>query len=127
MLREIQSVKQNRDELFRRWFEDDFFDLFVWYDQQEKISGFQLCYEKCRDEHALTWREDCGYALDRIDSGERSVWETSTPVLLPSNDLPPEKVIETFVARSEAVDPQLVEFVVQKISEYAREMSEEES
>jgi len=66
MLAEIQPVKQHQDDRFRRWFADDYFDLIVWYDERQEICGFQLCYEKSRAEHALTWRADAGYAHHRI-------------------------------------------------------------
>ena len=118
MLREIRPVKQHKNEFFRRWFEDDFFDLIVWYDERRKFSGFQLCYQKARDEHALTWLEGKGYDHHRIDSGERSVWETKSPVLAAALGFPREQIIENFIERSSGLEREVVEYVVQKIEAY---------
>ena len=119
MLREIKPVKQHEDNLFRRWFEDEFFDLIVWYDQRQEIFGFQLCYQKSRNEHALTWLEDSGYAHHKIDTGEQSVWETKAPVLIADGVFPRQQIIESLLERSNAIDPTVVQYVVQKIEEYA--------
>jgi len=117
MLREIGSVKQHPDGPFRRWFEDEFFDLIVWYDRQE-IFGFQLCYEKSKDEHALTWLKDRGYGHHRIDTGEQSVWETRSPVLIADGAFPRQQIIERFLESSSAIDPIIMRHVVQKLEEY---------
>ena len=114
MLKEIRALKQHQDGLFRRWFEDDFFDLIVWYDQRQEIFGFQLCYEKSRDEHALTWREDRGYGHHRIDTGEQTVWETSAPLLIAAGPFPRQDIIESFVERSTAIDSKVVRYVLQE-------------
>jgi hypothetical protein len=111
-------VKQHQHGLCRRWFEDEFFDLIVWYDQRQEIFGFQLCYEKSRDEHALTWLEDRGYGLHRIDTGEQSVWETSSPVLIADGAFPRQQIIERFLESSKAIDPNVVQYVVQKLEQY---------
>lgn len=60
MLREIQHVKQERKKDKRRWFTNDYWDLFVWIRKDGSYSGFQLCYGKPDGEHALTWMEESG-------------------------------------------------------------------
>src|ERR1700681_640797 len=117
MLREINPVRQHKNDLNRRWFEDDFFDLIVWYDQLQEICGFQLCYQKSRNEHALTWLVGRGFAHHRIDVGEQSVWETKAPVLIADGPFPSQHIIEEFLKRSNAIDPKVVRYVVQKIEE----------
>jgi hypothetical protein len=55
MLREVLMVRQIPSQPFRRWFTDSQHDLYVWYDDRRKdIIGFQFCYEKRKDEQALT-------------------------------------------------------------------------
>ena len=57
MLTEFKAVRQIPKDGFRRWFTDQDFDLFVWYEDESKtnIVGFQLCYNKRGNQKALTW------------------------------------------------------------------------
>ena len=118
MLREIAPVTQE-GELRRRWFEDEVFDLIVWYDEHEEIFGFQLCYDKSGSEHALTYLNETGCSHHRIDTGEKSVWETRAPVLTAGGVFPHQRVGESFDERSKAIDSRVAEYVMRKINEYA--------
>ena len=80
MLTEIQNVRQIPGEGFRRWFSDNYFDLIVWYDDERKLVGFQLCYDKDGRERALTWTHEHGFQHNRIDSGEIAGHIKMTPV-----------------------------------------------
>ena len=42
MLRELKQVRQHKDEPRRRWFNDDYFDLIVWFSEKDSISGGNL-------------------------------------------------------------------------------------
>jgi hypothetical protein len=64
MMREILGVAQDGSEVQRRWFHDDYFDLFVWQAQQGEIVSFQLCYGVDSSERALVWRKDRGWFQD---------------------------------------------------------------
>jgi hypothetical protein len=70
MLSEIRNARQVEGEGFRRWFTDDYFDLIVWYGNDRRLIGFQLCYDKQERERALTWTLEHGFQHNRIDSGE---------------------------------------------------------
>ncbi|MFN2454214.1 MAG: hypothetical protein ABR577_08335 [Pyrinomonadaceae bacterium] len=118
MLKEFKAVKQHDNDLFRRWFEDDFFDLIVWYDAHQMICGFQLCYDKNRRERAITWLESKGYAHDVIDSGERSVWEVKSPTLAGATSFPHQQVLEDFTLRSTEIDEEVAAYVKRKLEEY---------
>ena len=72
MLSEIRNARQVEGEGFRRWFTDDYFDLIVWYGNDRRLIGFQLCYDKQERERALTWTLEHGFQHNRIDSGELS-------------------------------------------------------
>lgn len=63
----------------RRWFNDDDFDLIVRHNGGT-ITGFQLCYDRNGNEHALTWMEGKGAGHHRIDSGENSPLKNRAPV-----------------------------------------------
>ena len=44
-LREVLIVEQTDPSLRRRWFENDYFDLFVWQDTAGAVTRFELCYD----------------------------------------------------------------------------------
>lgn len=122
MLRELTPTRQLADEPRRRWFSSDRFDLIVWYGPGDDIIGFQLCYLKGRDEHALTWWRDKGYAHDRIDDGEgRPDEQKMTPILVPDGSFDKQALIDAFREGSQAIDPQLVRFVTETVAAYPEE------
>ena len=45
VLREIQGVRQDNPGLRRRWYQDEFFDLYTWHAPDGRLAGFQLCYD----------------------------------------------------------------------------------
>ena len=54
----------------RRWFHDDFFDLFVWQAGGE-VTLFQLCYGADSAERALVWDKQRGFFHDGPASRRR--------------------------------------------------------
>lgn len=56
MLVEIEKVRQVPGEDTRKWFVDENTDLIVWYDSENNVSGFQLCYDKKSVQRCLTWQ-----------------------------------------------------------------------
>lgn len=72
MFREIRGVESRKRHELRRWFQDDYFDLFVTQDRAGEVQWFQLCY--ARDtwrERVLEWRRGRGFQhlrpIDRPD------------------------------------------------------------
>ena len=53
-MREILGV-DDEARLQRRWFHDDYFDLFVWQDERGALARFELCYGSGGEERALVW------------------------------------------------------------------------
>ena len=51
----------------RRWFHDDYFDLFVWQVEGGELVQFQLCYGIDTSERALVWHKSGGFFLDGVD------------------------------------------------------------
>ena len=121
MLLEIRDVRQFEDDDFRRWFMDEFFDLIVWYDERNRITGFQLCYDKDRRERALTWRSNRGYSHTGVDDGERPGSSKMSPILAADGVFDSASVAERFKKESERIDPAVVAFVYEKVTQYARE------
>jgi hypothetical protein len=48
----------------RRWFHDDYFDLFVWQTAGGDVIRFQLCYGIHSSERALVWQSEGGFFHD---------------------------------------------------------------
>jgi len=63
VLREILDVLQDEPSSQRRWFHDDYFDLFVRQTGGE-LAAFELCYGIDSHERALVWSGTQGYFHD---------------------------------------------------------------
>jgi hypothetical protein len=119
VLHEIKDVRQERGAGRRRWFESDGLDLVVWLDARNVISGFQLCYDLGRGEHALTWRPDAGFAHHAVDQGDATPLKNEAPVLVPEGGVPWADVARLFDERSGELEPRLRELVRTKLLEQA--------
>ena len=62
MLKEIHGVADDPPAR-RRWFHDDYFDLFVWQSGEE-VTLFQLCYGTDSSGRALVWDKGRGFFHD---------------------------------------------------------------
>jgi hypothetical protein len=119
MLREMGPVRQVAGEPSRRWFADRAFDLIVWSDARGDLTGFQLCYRKGSDEHALTWWRETGFSHDRIDDGEGLPENHKmTPILVPDGSFDRDQLVASFRRVSQGLDPELVGFVASTIARY---------
>jgi hypothetical protein len=115
MLREIRNVKEIPGQGPRRWFNDEHFDLFVWYDGGGRILGFQLCFDKdTRVERALTFTEEGGYTLDQV-AGENSVCDLGSPVLAPTGEFSRRQLIAQLDERGAALERSLYEYLREKL------------
>jgi len=65
MLREIEGIT-DEPRTRRRWFHDEYFDLFVWQTDQGEITLFQLCYGVDAAERALVWHRAGGFFHDGV-------------------------------------------------------------
>lgn len=121
MLRELNPTRQIPHEPIRKWFMGDALDLIVWFAQDDEIIGFQLCYSKGSDEHALTWWKRKGFSHDKIDDGEgRLDNQKMTPILEPDGTFDKEMLVALFQEKSTELDSGLVQFVTRKLEEYPR-------
>ncbi len=68
-MREILGVT-DEPGIHRRWFHDDYFDLFVWQTGGGELVQFQLCYGMDSSERALVWHKGGGFFLDGPESGK---------------------------------------------------------
>ena len=105
----------------RRWFTDDDFDLFVWYNPDDTYFGFQLCYDKNGDQHAFTWRQDSGFSHKRVDDGDRCQ-RSSTEFLVPDGVFNWNTILARFQKESRQIEAAIVELVTSKIQSYGKEL-----
>ena len=117
MLNEIKNVRQERGPGRRRWFEADGLELVVWLDAQEAVTGFQLCYDFGRGEHALTWRATGGFVHHAVDTGDTNPLKNETPVLVRDGVVPWAEVRRRFGAHSPGLEPALRQFIHEKLAE----------
>jgi hypothetical protein len=113
ILREVRFVKQVAGEDQRRWFASGDMDLVVWFDVEKKISAFQLCYDKHRQERALTWkRGQQGFEHATVDDGE--AWplaHKSTPILVPDGNWNAVDVHARFLAVAAELPVSIRDFI----------------
>jgi Uri superfamily endonuclease len=104
MLTEYRNVRQNPGEDRRRWFSDEDIDLIVWQADSGRLSGFQLCYNKQRTEHALMWRAGQSLEHYRVDNGEPGPRQNLSPMMANAPLLQVGDVQDRFAARSAEID-----------------------
>jgi len=63
-MREILGVTQDSPRRRRRWFHDEYFDLFVSQANDGDLDRFELCYGLDAAERALVWDRERGYFHD---------------------------------------------------------------
>jgi hypothetical protein len=118
VLKEVQLSCQPGGEPIRRWFSDDHHDLIVWLANDGGIIGFQFCYDKSGDEHALTWLKDKGFAHRRIDDGEgRGLHHKMTPILIPDGIIDIGRIRSLFRLVCGEVDKDIVALVEKRLNE----------
>jgi len=119
MLSEVQQVEQVTGEPRRRWFNSLRLDLIVWLNLMDHVVGFQLCYGKPKDEHALTWKKGEGFVHHRVDDGERNpAMAKRTPILVADGLFPGDEVAASFKEESRDIDPEISSFVYEKLLSY---------
>jgi hypothetical protein len=119
VLREIAGVRQDHPDLRRRWFQDDYLDLFVWTSPAAELIAFQLAYDRAGDEHLLDWAHSRGYLHRRVDDGRGSFKGIgATPLLALGKRFPKSYVIAQFDARSATLDASLRRMVRQRLAAY---------
>jgi hypothetical protein len=112
--------KPVRGDYDRRWLNDDFFDLIIWYRPDDTIHDFQLCYDKPYWERALTWMSDRGFSHMAVEGGEQVYPPNQTPILVPDGSFPADRVLHECTRRGSALPVQVRQLVTDKISEFVQ-------
>ena len=120
MLREVVNVHQQDPRLRRRWFCDDYFDIFVWesLEPDNAIVGFQLCYDKTLCERVLSWRESTGYTHHGIDGGDALPGANRTPIMVMDGVMPLPAVLQKFDVSAARMEPRIRELIRARLWDY---------
>ncbi len=123
MLREIRGVDQRDPRRCKRWFQDDYFELFLWQDGAGTILEFQLCYRRdTRQERILDWRRGRGMQHLKPESlrAHDAFLEEDTWALRLDGAKPYLELTQHFDAASGGLPPEVARSVREKIDAYAR-------
>ena len=119
MLKEILDVRQVSGDASRRVYSSAELDLTVWFDDRDGIIGFELCYDKEKNERAVRWSREQGFLHQKVDDGEnRPGRYKATPILVPDGAFPVIKISRLFQDNSRDMDRSLADFVYRKLLEY---------
>ena len=110
MLKEAKHVMQVKGEPRRRWFDDEYFDLIVWFEPGDEIFGFQLCYDREKKPRALTWTRKYG---------EHS-WgaSKSSPVLVADGLFDAPSVADRLAGAAGELPADIAAFVLEKVKAF---------
>lgn len=116
MMREILGVAPDVAAR-RRWFHDDYFDLFVWQVASGEITSFQLCYGIDSSERALVWQEQRGFFHDGV-RGRTPKGEIIGSAVTQGGSSRPDPVIARFDAAAGGLPNEVRAAVTARIREY---------
>ncbi|MDM8558864.1 hypothetical protein [Candidatus Parabeggiatoa sp. HSG14] len=120
MLTEL-LLTQDEYPITKRWFQDDYFDLFTWQNAKDQITCFQLCYDRLGYERVISWDCERGFGHHRVDDGENSPHKNMTPVLIREGIFPYKDVMPQFIESSKQINQDIHQFVTQKLNEYRQQ------
>jgi len=124
MLQKIRGVRQDDASRERHWFQDDYFDLFVWTDAAGKVLAFQLCYDRLRHERVLAWSVERGFIHRRVDDGEQTPVKNMTPIMVTDDRFAAEDIGAEFDIRGSGMDAAVRDFIRRKIGEAGSRLGE---
>ena len=111
MMREILGLT-DEPGIHRRWFHDDYFDLFVWQAGGGELLQFQLCYGIDSSEQALVWEKRRGFFLDGIEAGKPGKGEVPGSAL-------PDPVVARFDTAARALPEDIRLAMSARVHEFA--------
>lgn len=126
MLKEIFLTQVRTNEGYKRWFQDDYFDLFVWQDfYNGEIISFQLCYDRAGRERVISWHHQRGFEHYRVDDGEQTPYKNMTPVFINESIFPYHEVLQNFIDNSDHIGQSIKVFIERKLLKLYEKSSKE--
>ena len=114
MMREILGVT-DEPGTHRRWFHDEYFDLFVWQTGDGELVQFQLCYGIDSSERALVWDKRAGYFLDGVQAAKSARGKASGAAAAPI-----DPVVARFDAAASALPEDIRLAMTERVHEFTR-------
>ena len=133
MFREITVSKQANDGPKRRWYQSEYFDLFIFYFRHSaradvkadrEFVGMQLCYDIRRKQRTLEWKKEGGFSHHKVVKGGGDTMSdhgASASLLEQGGDFDSASVVDRFMRESTTLPPIIRQFVLQKLADYAQE------
>ena len=118
MLREVPHIVQDAPGLRRRWFRDEYFDLYVWERADAAIDAFQLCYDRADRERILTWNARRGFLHEGVDRPETKPGRAMTSILVMDGEMPVTAISRKLLGASRELPAALRDFVFGRLEEY---------
>lgn len=120
-MKELLNVRQRINEPRRRWFSSNSLDLIVWISDEDRMIGFELCYDKLHNEHSISWSENGGFRHMAVDDGEQRPGKyKATPMLVPNGHYNVNKIQATFHSISHTLPQDIANFVSEAFSKQQR-------
>lgn len=137
MFREIKISRQPTDGRKKRWYQSDYFDLFVWYVKHEDRTAprerrefvtMQLCYDTGGRQRALEWSKARGFLHHRVakDSDSLSDHGAGAAELRAGGEFDSDRVLPRFMQQAPTLPPIVREFVLERLADYAKSMKDKE-
>jgi hypothetical protein len=118
-MQERLNVRQIPGEAQRRWFYSDDFDLIVWLADDQRITGFELCYDKRDFEKSISWRDGTGFRHMAVDDGEQRPGKyKATPILVLDGLFDANRVYSGFHAVSHMLPEEIAGYVLKALKQY---------
>ncbi len=118
MLHELKQRAPAAGEREKRWFFCHEIDLVFWIDTQGNPCGFQLSYDKYKNEKSISWSIERGYHHFLVDDGEALPNQKSTPVLYEIDGFDKNKVLALFNSHKGDVPDAFASFLQLKLNAY---------
>lgn len=118
MLIEIPNVKQYEPEQHRRWFQNAFFDLYVWSDPAGELLGFQLCYDKPGEQRALRYSRKLGYQHEGVDQPEDKPGRSMSAIFVANGTLDTVELGARFAQDAGDLPAAIRAFIVSHLDKY---------
>jgi hypothetical protein len=118
-MHEILPPRKEAAGIQRRWFQDDYFDLYVWQGKDGGVSAFQLCYDRRANERSLRWSVATGFAHDGVDIPEDKPGRAMSALLVADGIFPAELVMKRFAETAEGLPGELRKLVASRLQEFA--------
>ena len=123
MLNEVTHVTQYEPKKFRRWFHDEYFDLYTWETPDGEMQGFQLCYAKNGTERALRWSHDDGYRHEGVDANEEKPGRAMSALFIVDGAFDANMIASQFAEASITLPDKIKGFVGARIRAYESDAS----